>query len=309
METFIHDFMKEIKGICTFCLNLAKSQLEFEESVVKKFIKIDYLFENMLKSPLNQHHLQKLLKIHGFSHNSDPKRSKKLKDEAFSLEKIEESLEKSLTFMLDSVKSNKSANKENMPNFMSMKKPPKVQSFLLKDKYSKMLMKKLKSEGFPIFPRGNLRKPKFPSNFLMNSHNFISNSSIDHPKKHSKDRQYYSESMNNRDFDFEIRDSPVFESINMENYRTPEKKPLDSLNVLSENVEFELEDTKIHDISKPLDSKVISTPHDNKEETPMKEKRIIGILMKKEYKNQENSNYHHGIFRFFKGIKNSFYFI
>ena len=291
------DFIKEFKVFFGIFFKIVKSQQVFEELISKKILNIDYLLEHLLKLPNNPKTFQRLRKIHEHSISSYLKGIQNLRGEAPSNYKSFEDYGKSFGFSLEKQKPIRSTNnKENVLPDPSIQKPQKIQTFLLDNKYSKMMMKKLKAQGSSVFARKNLRKPVFQNELLRN---FNSYSCYEDQRILSQDQKYYSLRLQTHSVD-DSRRSPEFERNNIENYRTPEKKRPghEILNVLSENVEFETEDTKVHDISRLVGSKVVSTPHHEPEvtvlETPLKEKKVIGTLMKKEYKNEESWSYHQG---------------
>lgn len=292
MDATSLDFIKEFKFFFGTFFKLLKSQQNFEELISKKILNIDYLLENVLKLPNNPKNFQRLRKVHEHSISSYLKGIYNLRGETLSNYKSFEDYGKNFGFLLQKP-TRLTKNKENVS---PAEKPPKFQNFLLDNKYSQMIMKKLKGQGSSLFARRNLRKPLFQNELLRN---FNSHSCYEDRRNFSQGQKYYSERLQTHSVD-ESRQSPEFERNKIENYKTPEKKKPghEILNVLSENVEFENEDTKVHDISRPVGSKVVSTPHPELQsivlETPLKEKKVIGTLMKKEYKNEESWSYHQG---------------
>ena len=184
-----------------------------------------------------------------------------------------------------------------------MKENQNPEKSLQKNNYTRNLIKKLKKNDFNIFDLKNHKNLKIVKKNLdlHKTKEFQSISALDSSTLKFDNYSFFSEKNKKFESNFDSLDKSHFESLNKNLVYTT---PIKYYN-LSENVQCEVEDTKIHDFLKKYDSKaVVSTPHNGWKgewkktvglESPFKEKEIIRNLMKKEYRDIdcEHHIYHH----------------
>lgn len=333
-SSHLKKFYDEMKIFFAIYSSMNESQIKFFDLVNNKFLEIDSVIQNILTTPsiLNNKQL-KNIQIFSSTTSNYYKHSKELKHsfELKSIQDVENNMETHFTSLINcltsseksrintkktvfSIKNPGETHKNNLISSEENKTPPKNQnneSFLLKNNYTNMIIKKMKNSSngcFSIFDKIE-SKNSSQNNKKVNVDNyqtkkFLSISSLD-PDIHSYLKPkvsknnvffYYSEKIK-ENCKKKIKESKEFdikkEDLNYD-YATPQKN-----NKISENIECDVEDTQTNHISKPfLGNKILSTSHNVIKsyvtDSPIKEKQIIQNLMRKQYKNlEQHPNYHH----------------
>ena len=270
--TNLKDFYQEIRKVLVICSDFSQSQQKYNEFTQRKFLQIDGFLDNLLKTPffLNKTPMKNLQKN---SNSCVLTQNSPFFDEK-SLKNIEKNLETQYFSLVKALK-----NSGNMKK-TSKNSKEKENSGDLKKKYTSMVLKKLKNNGY-----FSLLLSKTPAEIqrkisLHQTKAFRSISSCETEKP--PNFHYFSE---------KPKENRLFHEEN--GFKTPKKQKIPS-----ENVDFEVEESKIHDISMPFSSKYMV----NKLDTPLKEKEIISNLMRKEFQESDDllKNYHHGNFFFYR---------